>query len=260
MNRRTNDAPAIRVEDLTVRYGDEIVLKNVTMEVLRGEIVVVAGGSGSGKSTLLRHMVGLSKPSSGRVEIDGIDITTASPPELREIRRRMGMLFQSSGLLSSMTCAENIALPLAEFTDMETSCIDALVRMKLALVGLEGYGGHFPSELSGGMRNRAGIARAMALDPDVLFLDEPFAGLDPVTSAGLDLLVRRINRGMGTTMVIVSHELDAIFSLAGRVVMLDRAERGIIAQGDPATLRDNPPDPRVRHFFRREIVEKNEVL
>ncbi len=255
MNQRTGETPAIKVKDLTVRYGDDVILKEVTMEVFRGEIVVVAGRSGSGKSTLLRHMVGLSKPSSGRVEINGVDITTASAQELRTVRKRTGMLFQSSGLLSSMTLAENVALPLSEFTDLPASCIEAVVCMKLALVGLEDYEAHFPSELSGGMRKRAGIARAMALDPDVLFLDEPFAGLDPVTSAGLDLLVKRINRGMGTTMVIVSHELESIFSLAGRVVMLDRAERGIIAQGDPGTLRDKPPDLRVRHFFHREIEQ-----
>ena len=255
MNQRTGETPAIKVDDLTVRYGDDVILKEVTMEVFRGEIVVIAGRSGSGKSTLLRHMVGLSKPSSGCVEINGVDITTASAQQLRTVRKRTGVLFQSSGLLSSMTLAENVALPLSEFTDLPSSCLEAVVCMKLALVGLEDYEAHFPSELSGGMRKRAGIARAMALDPDVLFLDEPFAGLDPVTSADLDLLVKRINRGMGTTMVIVSHELESIFSLAGRVVMLDRAERGIIAQGDPGTLRDKPPDLRVRHFFHREIEQ-----
>jgi phospholipid/cholesterol/gamma-HCH transport system ATP-binding protein len=255
VNQRTGETPAIKVDDLTVRYGDDVILKEVTMEVFRGEIVVIAGRSGSGKSTLLRHMVGLSKPSSGCVEINGVDITTASAQQLRTVRKRTGVLFQSSGLLSSMTLAENVALPLSEFTDLPSSCLEAVVCMKLALVGLEDYEAHFPSELSGGMRKRAGIARAMALDPDVLFLDEPFAGLDPVTSADLDLLVKRINRGMGTTMVIVSHELESIFSLAGRVVMLDRAERGIIAQGDPGTLRDKPPDLRVRHFFHREIEQ-----
>ncbi len=247
----------IKVEDLSVRYGNDVILQDVTMEVLRGEILIVAGSSGSGKSTLLRHMVGLSRPASGRVEINGVDITTASAAELRVVRRGIGMLFQSSGLLSSMTLAENVSLPLSEFTDMPESFIEAVVRMKLAMVGLEGYEDHFPNELSGGMRKRAGIARAMALDPDILFLDEPFAGLDPITSAGLGLLVKKINRGMGTTMVIVSHELDSIFSLAQRIVMLDRGKRGIIAQGDPITLRDNSPDPQVRHFFNREIEEKD---
>ncbi len=251
--------PAIEVKNLTVIYGDDVILKDVSMEVFRGEIVIVAGGSGVGKSTLLRHMVGLSRPASGRVEINGVDITAASGENLRALRRQTGMLFQSSGLLSSMTLAENVALPLVEYTDMDASCIEAIVRMKLALVGLLGYEDHLPEALSGGMKKRAGIARAIALDPDVLFFDEPFAGLDPITSAGLDLLIKRINRGLGTTMVIVSHELDAIFSLAGRVVMLDKAERGIIAQGDPRTLAQNPPDPRVRHFFHRETGEKDEM-
>jgi phospholipid/cholesterol/gamma-HCH transport system ATP-binding protein len=253
------DNRVIKVENLSVRYGDDVILQDVNMEVFRGEIMVVAGGSGSGKSTLLRHMVGLSRPTSGRVEINDIDITTASEAEIRAVMRGIGMLFQSSGLLSSMTLAENIALPLSGFTDMPDAFIEAIVRMKLAMVGLGGYEDHFPNELSGGMRKRAGIARAMALDPDILFLDEPFAGLDPITSAGLDLLVKRINQRMGTTMVIVSHELESIFSLAQRIVMLDRGKRGIIAQGDPRALRDESPNPQVRHFFNREIEEKDET-
>ncbi len=253
------DSRVIRVENLSVRYGDEVVLQDVTMDVVRGEILVVAGGSGSGKSTLLRHMVGLSRPSSGRVEINGVDITTASPAELQVVMRGIGMLFQSSGLLGSMTCAENISLPLSEFTDMPESFIGEIVRMKLAMVGLEGYEDHFPNELSGGMRKRAGIARAMALDPDILFLDEPFAGLDPITSAGLELLVKRINQRMGTTMVIVSHELESILSLAQRIVMLDKGKKGIIAEGDPRVLKDESPNPHVRHFFNREIEEKDET-
>ena len=246
----------ISVERLSVRYGDEVILEDVTFEVRRGEIMVIAGATGSGKSTLLRHMIGLSMPSSGRVVIDGVDITRASEAEMRAVRRRIGMLFQSSGLLSSMTLAENIELPLSEFTDLPASIREAIVRTKLAMVGLSGYEAHLPSELSGGMRKRAGIARAMSLDPEMLFLDEPFAGLDPITSAGLELLIKRINKGMGTTMIIVSHELDSIFGLAQRMVMLDKGKKGIIAEGDPRVLKQKPPNPHVRHFLNREIEEK----
>jgi phospholipid/cholesterol/gamma-HCH transport system ATP-binding protein len=169
------------------------------------------------------------------------------------------MLFQSSGLLGSMTLGENIDLPLSGFTDLAQEMRETIVRVKLAMVGLSGYEGHLPSELSGGMRKRAGIARAMALDPEMLFLDEPFAGLDPITSAGIELLVQKINRGMGTTIVIVSHELEAIFHLAERIVMLDKGKKGIIAEGDPRALKERPPNPYVRHFFNREIEEKEET-
>jgi phospholipid/cholesterol/gamma-HCH transport system ATP-binding protein len=249
----------IAVEHLSARYGDDIILQDVNMEVFRGEILVVAGGSGCGKSTLLRHMIGLSAPSGGRVLINGVDITTASEEQMSKVRRGIGMLFQSSALLGSMTLSDNIALPLSEFTDLSGATIDMIVRIKLAMVGLAGYENHFPAELSGGMKKRAGIARAMALDPDVLFLDEPFAGLDPITSAELDLLIKRINQGMGTTMVIVSHELESIFSIARRIVMLDKRRKGIIAEGDPRFLKEKSPDPHVRHFFNREIEEKDQA-
>ena len=169
------------------------------------------------------------------------------------------MLFQASGLLGSLTLAENIELPLTEFTDLPGSVTEMMIRAKLSMVGLEGYETYLPSELSGGMRKRAGIARAMALDPDILFLDEPFAGLDPITSAEIDLLIRRINEGMGTTMVIVSHELEAIFSVGQRIVMLDKGRKGIIAEGDPTVLKETSSDPHVRHFFNREIEEKVET-
>lgn len=249
----------IEVEGMTVRYGDEVVLDGVSFGVSRGEIVIIAGASGSGKSTLLRHMIGLARPASGRVLIGGVDIARASDEQMRSVRRGIGMLFQSSGLLGSMTLGENIDLPLSGFTDVTPEMRETIVRVKLAMVGLSGYEDHLPSELSGGMRKRAGIARAMALDPEMLFLDEPFAGLDPITSAGIELLVQKINRGMRTTMVIVSHELDAIFRLAQRIVMLDKGKRGIIAEGDPRALREKPPNPHVRHFFNREIEEKDET-
>jgi phospholipid/cholesterol/gamma-HCH transport system ATP-binding protein len=259
VNERASDGDLIRVEGLSVRYGDDVILQDVTFGVSPGEIIVIAGASGSGKSTLLRHMIGLSRPSSGRVTIKDVDITHASEAELRKVRRGIGMLFQSSGLLGSMTLAENVALPLSEFTDLPRAVIGMMVKVKLAMVGLTGYGGYFPNELSGGMKKRAGIARAMALDPDILFFDEPFAGLDPITSAGLDLLIKRLNQGMGTTMVIVSHELESIFSLAQRIVMLDKGKKGIIAEGDPRILRTQSPNPHVRHFFNREIEEKYET-
>lgn len=250
-----NDGAAIEVRGLSVRYDDRTILEDVDLDVYRGEILVVAGSSGCGKSTLLRHMIGLSAPSTGSIVINGVNIAFASEEALREVRKGIGMLFQSSALLGSMTLAENVALPVTEFTDLPQPFIDRVVRMKLAMVGLSGYEDYFPSELSGGMKKRAGIARAMALDPDVLFLDEPFAGLDPVTSMGLEQVIRRINRGIGTTMVIVSHELVSIFSIARRVVMLDKEKKGIIAQGDPDALKTSS-DPRVRHFFNRETEER----
>jgi phospholipid/cholesterol/gamma-HCH transport system ATP-binding protein len=251
----TGEGKIIEVEHLSAAYGEDVVLQNVSLDVYRGEILVVAGVSGCGKSTLLRHMIGLSVPSGGLVKINGIDITTAPEETLRIVRRGIGVLFQSSALLGSMTLAENVALPLSEFTDLPGPIVDMMVRMKLSMVGLEGFEAHFPAELSGGMKKRAGIARAMALDPEVLFLDEPFAGLDPITSAELELLIKKINRGMGTTMVIVSHELEAIFSIAWRIVMLDKSKKGIIAEGDPRVLKDQSTDPHVRRFFNREIEE-----
>ncbi len=257
--RPTNKDAIITVEHLSVQYGDDVILKDVTMDVYRGEVLVVAGGSGSGKSTLLRHIIGLSMPSEGRAVIGGVDVTTASDEELREVRKSIGMLFQSSALFGSMTVAENVGLPLTEFTDLSGPEIETIVRVKLAMVGLAGYGNHFPRELSGGMKKRAGIARAMAMDPPVLFFDEPFAGLDPITSAELDLLIKKINQGMGTTMVIVSHELESIFSIADRIVMLDKRKKGIIAEGDPRVLREQSNDPHVRHFFNRQAEEWDEA-
>lgn len=251
MSGQKDDGRVITVEDLSVRYGEAVILKEVSLEVFRGEILFIAGGSGSGKSTLLRHMIGLATPSEGRVLVNGVDITQASDTELQKIRSSIGMLFQSAALFGSMTLAENVALPLTEFTDLPRETIDLLVRVKLAMVGLSGYENHFPEELSGGMKKRAGIARAMALDPRVLFLDEPYAGLDPIISAGLDALIKQLNRGMGTTMVIVSHELASIFNVADRIVMLDKSKRGIIAEGNPRVLRETSPDPIVRNFFSR---------
>jgi phospholipid/cholesterol/gamma-HCH transport system ATP-binding protein len=250
-----NNGHAIEVRNLSVGYDDRVILEDVDLDVSRGEVLVIAGSSGCGKSTLLRHMIGLSSPRSGSIVVNGVDIAVASDEALREVRKGIGMLFQSSALLGSMTLAENIALPVAEFTTLSPFFIEEVVRTKLAMVGLSGYEDFFPSELSGGMKKRAGIARAMALDPHVLFLDEPFAGLDPITSMDLEQVIKKINKGMGTTMVIVSHELVSIFSIAQRIVMLDKDKKGIIAQGNPDALKTSS-DPRVRRFFNREIEEK----
>ncbi len=245
-------SPAITVEGLTVRYGENTILDNVSLEVTRGEVLVIAGGSGCGKSTLLKHVIGLAQPSAGKIVINGVDITMADYDMLREIRKDIGMLFQSSALFGSMTVSENVALPLETFTGLPASTINLIVKMKLGMVGLAGYENHFPSELSGGMQKRAGIARAMAMDPSILFFDEPSAGLDPVTAAGLDNLITSINKSMGTTMMIVTHELPSIFNVAQRIVLLDKSKKGIIAAGDPQELKEQSADPLVRNFFNRQ--------
>ncbi len=243
--------PVIVVAGLTARFGENTIFREVSFQVRRGEIFVILGGSGCGKSTLLKHLIGLYQPAAGRVLINGLDIARAGDRELQRIRRNLGVLFQSGALFGSMTLAENVALPLATYTDLPDDAIDRLVKLKLSLVNLSGYENHLPEELSGGMKKRAGLARAMALDPAVLFFDEPSAGLDPVSSVELDLLIKDINAGMGTTMVIVTHELESIFTIAHRVIMLDKEARGIIAMGDPRDLRDNSADPRVVNFFNR---------
>lgn len=243
--------PIITVEGLTASYGDNVIFENVSFGVRKGEILVILGGSGCGKSTLLKHMFGLYRPAAGRVLVNGIDAATENPEELDRIRRNIGVLFQSGALFGSMTLMENVSLPLEEYTDLSREDIERIVRMKLAMVNLSGFENHLPSELSGGMKKRAGLARAMALDPTVLFFDEPSAGLDPVTSAELDILMKRINVGLGTTMVVVTHELDSIFSIAHRVVMLDREARGIIAEGTPRELKESSTDRRVINFFNR---------
>ena len=214
------------------------------------------GGSGCGKSVLLKHVIGIEHPAKGRIWINGVDTSLLDDVELRDLHMGIGMLFQSSALFGSMTIGENIALPLTEFTSLSGPDIESIVKMKLGMVELAGYDNHFPSELSGGMKKRAGIARAMALEPAMLFLDEPSAGLDPVTSAGLDLLIGKLNEGTGTTMVIVTHELETIFNIAHRVIMLDRDAKGIIAEGDPRKLKTDSDDRRVTDFFNRRVTDK----
>jgi phospholipid/cholesterol/gamma-HCH transport system ATP-binding protein len=251
---------AIEVASLQCRYGDRIVLENVSFAVPRAEIFFIIGGSGCGKSTLLRHLVGLMQPPRGCVKYFGRDFTHAPARERRELLRTFGVLYQSGALWSSMTLRENIALPLELLTDLGRRERDEIVALKLAQVGLAGYEDHFPAELSGGMKKRAGLARALALDPAIVFFDEPSAGLDPVTSLKLDDLIRQIRDTLGTTIVIVSHELASIFDLADRVVLLDAAARGVIAEGAPAELRDHSPDARVQEFLnrRREPVQRQQ--
>ena len=244
--------PVILVEGLTASFGDDVIFENVNFQVHRGEILVILGGSGCGKSTLLKHMIGLYRPAAGRVLVNGVDVNTDDDQELRRLRMGIGVLFQSGALFGSMTLAENLALPLQEYTDLSPADIELIVKMKLGLVQLAGYENHLPSEISGGMKKRAGLARAMALDPNVLFFDEPSAGLDPITSVEMDNLIKSINAGMGTTMVIVTHELESIFSIAHRVVILDKGARGIIAMGDPRDLQEHSQDPRVVNFFNRK--------
>jgi phospholipid/cholesterol/gamma-HCH transport system ATP-binding protein len=241
----------IKVENLAGGYGETIILDRVSFEIYEGEIFVILGGSGCGKSTLMKHLIGLIKPLAGRVLIDGEDIWRSTEKQFQQFLRKIGVLYQSSGLLGSMTVGENVALPVTEFTGLPQRFISSLVQMKLNLVDLEGFENHLPAELSGGMKKRAGLARAMALNPRILFFDEPSAGLDPITSAGLDNLILHLNRSLGTTMVIVTHELDSIFTVAHRIIMLDKNARGIIAEGDPRELRNHSRNETVRKFFNR---------
>jgi phospholipid/cholesterol/gamma-HCH transport system ATP-binding protein len=242
----------IRVENLYAGYDDVAIQENINFEVHRGEVFGILGGSGSGKTTILKHMIGLIEPISGHVYIDGDDIVTADIATRAAILRRFGVMYQSGALFGSMTLLENVRLPLEEYTDLPDDAIDLIARMKLELVGLEGFTGHLPAELSGGMQKRAGIARAMALDPSILFMDEPSSGLDPITAASLDATIRRLSDNLGVTFVIVTHDLGSIFVATDHVILLDLKAKGIIASGDPRKLRDETGDPRVRAFFRRE--------
>jgi phospholipid/cholesterol/gamma-HCH transport system ATP-binding protein len=244
----------IEVRDLTAKYGDAVVLKDVNFDVMPGEILAIIGGSGCGKTTLLRHLVGLNAPAAGRIMIDGLDIADHENAAFDAALRKFGILFQGGALFGSMSIAENVSLPIIEYTDLKPAAIAQLVRMKLCSVDLGGYENHLPSELSGGMIKRAALARALALDPEILFLDEPTAGLDPVISAEIEELILRINHSLGTTMVIITHSLNIIFKVAHRIIMLDKTAQGVIAQGDPKHLKEKSPDPKVRQFFNRQAT------
>lgn len=239
-------SPLIKVTDLTIGWDDVVLQKDASFEVQRGDIFVIVGGSGCGKSTLLRYMIGLETPLTGAIEIDGV-----KQQNLAIGRPAYGVMFQSGALLGSMTIGENLALPLGEWTDLPRDAVLAIVRAKLRLVGLQDAENKFPAEISGGMKKRAAIARAMALEPELIFLDEPSAGLDPVSSFELDELILTLNRGLGLTVVLVSHELQSIFKIAKSCIMLDQESATIIARGDPRELRDSSGDPRVKQFFNR---------
>lgn len=242
----------IQVCNLIVGYGKDIVLDNISFDVQEGEIFIVLGESGCGKSTLLKHLIGLKKPLSGQIHVDGDDITNCDEATFKNILRKIGVLYQSTALFGSMTIAENVSLPIKEYTHLTQKSVDTLVKMKLNMVNLNGYENHLPSEISGGMRKRAGLARAMALNPKILFFDEPSAGLDPVSSVELDNLIIHLNKSLGTTMVIVTHELQSIFNVAHRVIMLNKQTKGIIAEGNPKYLKDHSDNPLVRNFFNRK--------
>jgi phospholipid/cholesterol/gamma-HCH transport system ATP-binding protein len=248
-----SDSPAISVEDLTLAFGSFVVMRDLTFDVAPGEIFAIMGGSGSGKSTLLKHLLGLLRPTQGTIQLEGRRLWAMDEAERTAQLRRTGVLYQKGALWSSMTLAENVALPLQEHTALSASEIDRIVSLKLALVGLRGFESFRPHEISGGMRKRAALARAIALDPSILFFDEPTSGLDPVSARRLDDLILQLRDSLGTTVVVVSHDLESIFTIADRALYLDIETRTMTALGPPTALREDPPNPRVHQFLTRSL-------
>jgi phospholipid/cholesterol/gamma-HCH transport system ATP-binding protein len=241
----------IQVREVTMAYGSAVIQRDLSFDILRGDIFVIMGGSGCGKSTLLKHMLGLITPAAGDILYDGQSFTRASAAEQQAMRQRWGITYQSGGMFSAMTLAENVALPLQLYTAYSSADITEIVAYKLALVGLAGYQDYYPAEISGGMRKRAALARAIALDPDILFFDEPSAGLDPISSRLLDDLIVEVQESTGATIVMVTHELPSIFAIATNSVYLDANTRTMIAYGDPRYLRDHSEQPVVTQFLHR---------
>ena len=241
----------IEVRDLTMSYGPLVVMRDLSFQVKRGEVFVIMGGSGSGKSTLLKHLIGLQAPAAGTILFGGEDFLRADARARKAILRRMGVLYQNGALWSGLTLAENVALPLEEYTRMDAEAVGEVVSLKLALVGLRGFESFYPSAISGGMRKRAALARATAMDPEVLFFDEPSSGLDPITASRLDDLILQLRVSFGTTIVVVSHDLASISKIADRALFLDGKEKTMTALGPPAELRDTPPTNEVRRFMTR---------
>jgi phospholipid/cholesterol/gamma-HCH transport system ATP-binding protein len=253
--------PIVQVKNLVASYGDRTVLKGINLDIYPGESLAILGRSGCGKSTLLRHMIGLLKPQSGQVIIKGKDINAINEDEKIELFKKIGMLFQSSALFNSMTIGDNVAFPLREHTDLEESTIQIMMKMKLDLVGLSGFDHFKPAQLSGGMKKRAGLARAIAMDPEVLFCDEPSAGLDPVVAAGLDNLIIKLKKAFKMTIVVVTHEMESVFTMADRIAMMHEGK--ILAVGTKDELRNNP-DPIIQRFLKRipddEVIDRDAYL
>ncbi|MGE0821173.1 MAG: ABC transporter ATP-binding protein [Candidatus Binatia bacterium] len=245
------DATHMVIRDLTMAYGSFVIQRDLTFAIRRGDIFIIMGGSGCGKSTLLKHLIGLKAPAKGEVLFDGQSLWGVDPQERERLMRRFGILYQKGALWTSLTLAENVALPLEQYTDLSPTQIRELASLKLALVGLAGFEDYYPSEISGGMQKRAGLARAMALDPEILFFDEPSAGLDPISSKLLDDLILELRDSLGATVVVVTHELASIFAIGTNSVFLDPETRTMIAEGDPKILLAESRDPKVRQFLTR---------
>lgn len=250
----TTPPPHLAVRNLEMRYGDFLIQHDLNFDIQRGDVFVIMGGSGCGKSTLLKHMIGLNRPAAGQVLYGSTDFWQADDTERSRIMQNIGILYQQGALWSSLTLAENVMVPLEEYTSLNPSECRDMASLKLALVGLAGFEHFYPSEISGGMRKRAGLARAMALDPEILFFDEPSAGLDPISAKLLDDLILELSQALKTTIVLVTHELASIFAIGTNSVFLDPVTKAMLATGNPVHLRDHSPDPRVRQFLSRGVT------